>query len=27
LRKTFDLPGAPIRISKKAGENPYEKKK
>jgi GTP-binding protein len=27
LRKTFDLGGAPIRISKKAGENPYEAKK
>jgi GTP-binding protein len=24
LRKTFDLPGVPIRISKKAGENPFE---
>ncbi|MEF3365192.1 ribosome biogenesis GTPase Der [Methylocystis sp. 9N] len=23
LRKTFDLPGVPIRISKKAGDNPY----
>ena len=27
LRKTFNLPGAPIRISKKSGENPYEGKK
>lgn len=27
LRKTFDLPGVPIRISKKAGENPYEGRK
>ncbi len=26
LRKTFDLPGVPIRISRKAGENPYAKK-
>ncbi|KAF0134088.1 MAG: GTP-binding protein EngA [Methylocystaceae bacterium] len=24
LRKTFDLPGVPIRISKKSGENPFE---
>ena len=23
LRKAFDLPGVPIRISKKAGDNPY----
>jgi len=23
LRRAFDLPGVPIRISKKAGENPY----
>ncbi len=27
LRKTFDLPGVPIRISKKAGDNPYAGKK
>jgi GTPase len=27
LRKAFDLPGVPIRISKKTGENPYEGKK
>jgi GTP-binding protein len=27
LRKTFDLPGVPIRISKRAGDNPYEGKK
>jgi len=27
LRKTFDLPGAPIRISKKTGENPYDAKR
>jgi len=27
LRKTFALPGVPIRISKKAGENPYAGKK
>jgi GTPase len=27
LRKAFDLPGVPIRISKKSGENPYEGKK
>ncbi len=26
LRKTFDLPGVPIRISRKAGENPYAKR-
>jgi GTP-binding protein len=24
LRKTFELPGVPIRISKKSGENPFE---
>jgi GTP-binding protein len=24
LRQTFDLPGVPIRISKKVSENPYE---
>ena len=27
LRKTFDFPGVPIRISKKTAENPYEGKK
>jgi GTP-binding protein len=27
LRKSFDLPGVPIRISRKSGENPYEGKK
>ena len=27
LRKAFDLPGVPIRISKRMGENPYEGKK
>ncbi len=27
LRKAFDLPGVPIRISKKSGENPFEGKK
>jgi GTP-binding protein len=27
LRKTFDLPGAPIRISKKTGDNPYDAKR
>ncbi len=27
LRKSFDLPGVPIRISKKSGENPFEGKK
>ena len=27
LRKTFDLPGVPIRISRKTVENPYEGKK
>jgi GTPase len=27
LRKTFNLPGSPIRISKKSGENPFEGKK
>ncbi|MCC3244338.1 ribosome biogenesis GTPase Der [Methylocystis sp. WRRC1] len=27
LRKTFDLPGVPIRISRKAGDNPYAGKK
>ena len=27
LRKTFALPGVPIRISKKSGENPFEGKK
>jgi len=27
LRKAFELPGVPIRISKRAGENPYEKRK
>jgi GTP-binding protein len=27
LRKTFELPGVPIRISKRMGENPYEGKK
>jgi GTP-binding protein len=27
LRKTFDLPGVPIRISRKTGDNPYEGKK
>jgi GTP-binding protein len=27
LRKTFDLPGVPIRISRRAGENPYAGKK
>jgi GTPase len=27
LRKTFDLPGVPIRISKRAGDNPYAGKK
>jgi GTP-binding protein len=27
LRKAFDLPGVPIRISRKAGDNPYAGKK
>jgi len=27
MRKSFDLPGVPIRISKRTGENPYEGKK
>lgn len=27
LRKTFDLPGVPIRISRKAGDNPFAGKK
>lgn len=27
LRKSFDLPGVPIRISRKSGENPFEGKK
>ncbi len=27
LRKAFDLPGVPIRISRKTGENPYEGRK
>ncbi len=27
LRKAFDLPGVPIRISKRAGDNPYAGKK
>jgi len=27
LRKSFDLPGVPIRISRRMGENPYEGKK
>jgi GTP-binding protein len=27
LRKTFDLPGTPIRLTLKQGENPYDKKK
>ncbi len=27
LRKAFDLPGVPLRISKKSGENPFEGKK
>ena len=27
LRKAFDLPGVPIRISKRMGENPFEGKK
>jgi len=27
LRKSFDLPGVPIRISRKAGDNPFEGKK
>jgi len=27
LRKAFDLPGVPIRISRRMGENPYEGKK
>ena len=27
LRKSFDLPGVPIRISRRTGENPYEPKK
>ena len=27
LRKTFDFPGVPIRISKKTADNPYEGKK
>jgi len=27
LRKSFNLPGAPIRISRKTGENPYEGKR
>jgi GTP-binding protein len=27
LRQAFDLPGVPIRISKKTGENPFDRKK
>ena len=27
LRKTFDFPGVPIRISRKTADNPYEGKK
>ncbi|MFT4097154.1 MAG: ribosome biogenesis GTPase Der, partial [Rhodoblastus sp.] len=27
LREHFDLPGVPLRLSKRVGENPYEKKK
>ncbi len=27
LRQHFDLPGVPLRLSKRVGENPYEKKK
>jgi len=27
LRTHFDLPGVPLRLSKRTGENPYEKKK
>jgi GTP-binding protein len=27
LRETFDLPGVPIRISKRQGDNPYRKRK
>ena len=27
LRQNFDLPGVPLRLSKRMGENPYEKKK
>lgn len=27
LRETFDLPGVPIRISKRTTSNPYEKRK
>ena len=27
LREKFDLPGVPLRLSKRMGENPYEKKK
>ena len=27
LRETFDLPGVPIRISKRTGDNPYDKGK
>jgi GTPase len=27
LRQTFDLPGVPIRISKKTSENPYGDKR
>ncbi len=26
LRETFDLPGVPLRISKRTGENPYSTK-
>ena len=27
LRDTFELPGVPIRISRRTGENPYDKEK
>jgi GTP-binding protein len=27
LRKTFDFPGVPLRISRKTADNPYEGKK
>jgi GTP-binding protein len=27
LRETFDLPGVPIRISKRQGDNPYRMKR
>ena len=27
LRQTFDLPGVPIRLSMRQGDNPYDKRK